>query len=490
MNRKTGIAIGVLLVLIVAYVALREDKVRVGVQELTLPSFTADKIDEISIAGNNLADLVKKEGKWFVLVKKEGEEPHTVAADPKAVELMLTSIQQIQPGYFVSALPEKQSEFGVGDAQGNRVQLKSNSKIVWDLLVGNHVKGGRYVRLPPNQDVFVASGNFYAIIKNSLNDWRQHNLTNVSADSLRKLVLSDQHLGQIVLERSDKDKPWTVTNASILPPDFRYDAEKANQIARSIAGLKASSFVDDKEKAKVIQASLSSMSHHVDAYDEKGKGYRIQLGDKQEDGKAPAQIEGDTQLYEVPGYLVNQLGSGLESIRNLSMFQFNPESIRSVVLKSPKAFAKLDKKEEQWVVSQPKTLPAGFQLDQQRITNWLNRLKSQQAVKITSDALKKLAQTGPYIIELTDDKGSVHRVQMSRPLPQKDASVPREVVAVSSLDKHAYIMNGYDAEQLDEGIKLFEKIMPPTGNAGGVQGIESLPPDVQRQLMKAMQQRG
>lgn len=490
MNRKTGIAIGVLLVLIVAYVALREDKVRVGVQELTLPSFTADKIDEISIAGNNLADLVKKEGKWFVLLKKEGEQPRTVAVDPKAVELMLTSIQQIQPGYFVSALPEKQAEFGVGDAQGNRVQLKSNSKVVWDLLVGNHVKGGRYVRLPPNQDVFVASGNFYAIIKNSVNDWRQHNLTSVSADYLRKLVLSDQRLGQIVLERSDKDKPWTVTNASILPPDFRYDSEKANQIARSIAGLKASSFVDDKEKVQATQASLSSMSHRVEAYDEKGNVYRIQLGDKHEDGKAPAQVEGDAQLYEVPGYLVNQLGSGLESIRNLSVFQFSPESIRSVVLKSPKAFAKLDKKEEQWVVSQPKTLPAGFQLDQQRITNWLNRLKSQQAVKITSDALKKLAQTGPYIIELTDDKGSVHRVQMSRPLPQKDASVPREVVAVSSLDKHAYIMNGYDAEQLDEGIKLFEKITPPTGNAGGVQGIESLPPDVQRQLMKAMQQRG
>lgn len=490
MNRKTGIAIGVLLVLIVAYVALREDKVRVGVQELTLPSFTADKIDEISITGNNLADLVKKEGQWFVLLKKEGEQSRTVAADPKAVELMLTSIQQIQPGYFVSALPEKQAEFGVGDAQGNRVQLKSKSKVVWDLLVGNHVKGGRYVRLPPNQDVFVASGNFYAIIKNSVNDWRQHNLTSVSADSLRKLVLSDPQLGQIVLERSDKDKPWTVTNAPILPPDFRYDSEKANQIARSIAGLKASSFVDDKEKVQATQASLSSMSHRVEAYDEKGKVYRIQLGDKHEDGKAPAQVEGDAQLYEVPGYLVNQLGSGLESIRNLSVFQFSPESIRSVVLKSPKAFARLDKKEEQWMVSQPKTLPTGFQLDQQRITNWLNRLKSQQAVKITSDALKKLAQTGPYIIELTDDKGSVHRVQMSRPLPQKDVSVPREVVAVPSLDKHVYIMNGYDAEQLDEGIKLFEKITPPTGNAGGVQGIESLPPDVQRQLMKAMQQRG
>ncbi len=141
MTKGTLIAVGFCVLFAVVYALTREDKVQVGIRQLSLQNVEADQVDDITIAGGQGIHLLKDKAKGWLL-ELPGASHQLVQADDEAVKRFIDAAKGIKSSFFVTELREKFPEFGFIEGKLTYVTLRNKQKPIWDLEIGKPAQGG------------------------------------------------------------------------------------------------------------------------------------------------------------------------------------------------------------------------------------------------------------------------------------------------------------------------------------------------------------
>jgi len=156
------------------------------------------------------------------------------------------------------------------------------------------------------------------------------------------------------------------------------------------------------------------------------------------------------------------------------VMSFEPEKITKMEIKMAKAKVTLQKsKEGKWNIAEPKKLPEGFEFDESQVQRQLTWLKNMQANKVE---LGYFVPTGQSIL-LSDEQGKVFSFHLG-----KEDKKDQAVAVQGNIDSGIYMIPAHQVQRLEKGVDLFKKSKAPAMP----QGLENLPPEMQRQLMEQM----
>lgn len=474
MKKNTWIIVGLVVVLGLIYFFTKQDKVSVGIKHLQLAKFDQAQVDRIEISGKNKATLVKDKDVWM-LEMGEGDKKRLVSADPAHVTAMLNAASELKPSYYVTELTDKQKELGLDAEAATAIMLKSGEKILWALNFGNNASnGGRYAKLPDNNDIYVVKAQFWQLIRNNAVDWRDRSIVAVNDADVRAFKLeTSAHTFNLV--KKDENDEWSFAPDQALPPSFRVNKSALAGIVKAAASLRASGFIDEE---KPLVEALATIS--ITDKDKKELSFKVYAG---ENDKFLVVIGGKSQIFEIQKSNFDRINRNLEDLRDLTIMNFDPKDIVKLSVADKTGRVIIEKKEEKWHIIEPKTLPKGFEFDEKSpddivsITHALSGLRLADAKK--DHAISAQWRDRP-LVELTDSKGASYKVFAGK------GKTKGEYLVKGNADENIYVVSEGKLSALTTGIETFKKIeydLPPIDEQ--TKGFEGLPVEVQRQLLDA-----
>lgn len=461
MKKTTLIAVGAFAVLLAVVLATRETEVNEGVQKLSLPPLKGD-VTAIDFTGPTPAKLVAENGQWKV---------NGFAADDAQVKGLTDALKDFRAADFVTEKTEKHAEYEVDDVKGTKMALTTATGPAWVLVFGKAAKsGGTYVREAKSNAVFTTQSPVAFHVKKGVSGWRKKGIATAPASEMMKVTVT-QADGVLGLQRGADGKLELVPAP---PAGFRFDESAAQRLVQQLSALTAQDFAD----------SLGAQVATVDVELKGGKQLAMKIGAKQGD-TVPFSIDKDPQVYLLPAYATEAVLKKPEDLRELTLLgAFEPEKVTRVAISAGGKSTVLVKDAAGWKVVEPKTPPAGFELDPAMVQQQLQRfraLRGTKAVTGVSDAAAGFSKPSASV-ELTLEGGARQAFKLGSETPQK------ELYAKGSADALVYAVGAHEKQQLEQGVELFKKRPPP--DMSQIRGLEQLPPDVRRQLEAQLRQRG
>lgn len=206
-------------------------------------------------------------------------------------------------------------------------------------------------------------------------------------------------------------------------------------------------------------------------------------------GLVPVRLEGDPQVYLVPSQAVDALRKKLTDMRDLALMSFEPQKVTGVTIQTGGKKVTLSKGAGVWQVVEPRQLPAGFEFDPDAVDTQLTVLRRLRAARPVEPAIPD-AQAGlarpSASVELTLEGGGSQALRFGKEVPGKAAT--KELFVKGSADQALYAIPLTERTRLEAGVDLFRKRPPPPTNMEGMQGLESLPPEIRRQIEAQLRQ--
>jgi hypothetical protein len=202
-----------------------------------------------------------------------------------------------------------------------------------------------------------------------------------------------------------------------------------------------------------------------------------------------ARLEGDPQVYVLPAYSANILSKRASDLRDLSLLSFDPQKVKKLSVVSAGKKTTVAKEGDGWKVLEPKKLPPGFDFDAGRITSELSMLRGLKASRLI-DGKTDAAQTGlakpNTTVDLAVEGGGHQTLKFGK---EAKGDKGKEVYVKGSVDALTYVISDGVRARFDSGIEMFKKLPPPPNmGAGGMRGLESLPPDVRAKIEAQLRQ--
>jgi hypothetical protein len=488
MKKGTLIVLGAFAVLLVLVLATREEQVSVGVRRLELPKVDKEKVTALELTGARGATLRKEGDGWFVLDPSKPEVRY--AADESLVNSALAALSEVKNPDFITDRAEKLSEYELDDAKALKLKVIQDGGPTVELALGKMAKsGGVYVRKAGGSDVFVHRGQLDWSVRKDVKGWRKRRIVSLEVKDLSQLTLRSKEGETVTVVAGANPTEWSLAEGTQTPPGFRFSAETADQVAHQLANLHAQDFLEG-DGAADSATGLGGAHDVVEARLKDGKKVVLHLGSQPDtkDGAAPvaARLEGDAQVYQLPQYTAAQLRKRLADFRDLHLFRFDPQKITKLKLQADGKTVVVAKEGDQWKVVEPRKLPDGFDFDASQVVShltWLRNLRGARLIegKVT-DAQAGLGSP-VALVELTVEGEPVQSLKFGKAAPGA-ANGGTELYARSTIDALTYAVADGVRARLAQGIDLFKRPQPPPafGQAGQLQGLESLPPDVRRQL--------
>ncbi len=500
MKRGTLIAVGVFAGLLLLVLATRDrGNVNVGVPKLTLPAIDKDKVTSIEVRGATLSTLKKEGAGWVVIDPAKPGRPHP--ADPSLVTGLLDNLKDLKATDFITEKDEKLAEFEVDEKKGLAVTLSGETGPMLDVVFGKSARGGGgYLRLLKSRQVFVTPSTLSWMLRRDPNSWRKRAFFPAKAEELTRATATDAEGSKLPLELG-ADGKWALTAGTTTPPNFRFDAEAARQVATTLASLSASEFLDD-----VSDDVLGFAAPHLTWVAQLKDGKTVTV----HQGRAPVlpeadggthtsngiavRVDGDPQVYLVPVYQAEILKKRLADLRDTTLLAFDPDKVKKVVIQGAGKKTVAVKEGEAWKVVEPKALPPGFEFDPAQVSRFVGSLKTFKAARMiegVKDAEAGLAKP-ETTVELTVEGAALQRLEFGGDAPVADG--PKQVYVRGSADALTYALVATQRDRMNGGLDLFKKPPPPPnfgqgGPGGQMRGLESLPPDVRRQLEAQLRQK-
>jgi hypothetical protein len=446
MNRSTIIAVTTFVLLGVAYFATREPQVSVGVHKLTLSPVNAETLSTIELGGPTPLTLSKDNGSWFV--SSAGKK---YVADEGSAKALADALANLKAPDFVTARAEKHAELEVDSAKGFTVKTAGR-----DLVLGKSSKnGGNYVRVQGSDEVYVTNGGIGLQARRPLTDWRKKSIATFKTDELVKLTLPD-------LSISNEGGVWKPT--SELPKDFRFDVNVAQRFAGTVTNLNAQDFSEgETDEALGLAAPLLITVESKD-----GRKLTLRLGEKKPDGKRALRVEGDAQTYWLPSWVGEQVALSRENFRDLRVMEFDTAKAQKLTFTAAGKKTVVTKDADSWKLVEPKTAPAGVDVDLAQVPAVLNRLSMQRALKLAPAEAKLGAPAVTVDVTL---EGNVTR---SLVYDGQDK--------VKGFDGLVYVTTATERQVFEKGVEVFKRPPPPPPQRGGMQGLDQLPPEIRAQI--------
>jgi hypothetical protein len=492
MKKGTLILIGVFAILLVIVLATRERQVSVGVRTLELPAIDKDKVVGIEIAGPKAASLKKEGTGWTVADPTKPDQKHP--ADEQQINSALDAYKEIKVQDLISDKPEKQPEYELDDAKALKVKIVSQGAPSVDLVLGKAAKsGGVYIREPKGNAVFAAQGRFPWMIRKDATAWRKRSMISAKLEDVVEVTVHPKDGDSYVLTDGGEGEGWKLTEGTKLPDGFRYDPSSGQGLVQQFVNLRAQEFIDSPGSDETL--GFDGPHSIIEAKFKDGRQAKLHLG-KEQQGKenaskaVAARLESDPQVYLVPIYSANILSKRAADLRDLSLLSFEPQKVKTLSVLSSGKKTVVARESDSWKVIEPKKLPSGFEFDPERVTSQLNMLRGLKASRLI-DGKVEAAQSGLSKPSTTVDlmlEGGAH--QSLRFGKEAKSDKGKEVYVKGSADALTYAISDSSRSRFDSGVEMFKKLPPPPPNmgAGGMRGLENLPPEVRAKIEAQLRQ--
>jgi hypothetical protein len=507
MGKNTFVTLGVFVVLLVAFLATKEDKVRVGIRELNLVQIDKEELTEIVVSGKNKAILRKAGSTWTV--ENPDAPGKSFPVEKASIDRALDEFKKLEAGTFVSARKEKHEDLEVNAEKGLSVKATGGNKTL-DIVLGRRGKrGGNFIRVSGTDEVFEGKGNLASMLAKDVNAWRKKKLLDHKVEDVKQLILSHSGNEKYTIAKSPDaegaENTWTVSEGPTPPEGFRLDSNKLNILIREWSNLRVSDFVDEAKSAE--ETGLGPNADKWTGELQNGKSITVSLGKDNDKNQTYVQLVGEPQIYLVSTYYGKRLRKGFLDHRDLSLWSVDPAKITSVQFRHPDGLAELTQKDGAWTVTKPATLPAGLEFDPSTVGSKLSALSKMQAVQFVGpEALAQKAFKKSVTITVNMDDKSTKTLQFGDAVKAEHGD-PKTQVYTKAGDGYVYSIGQFNRKRYSNPLELFKKVEPPPnmggmqpgmGGApggmppgmGGIQGLENLPPDVRKKLMESIQKNG
>jgi hypothetical protein len=447
----------------VIWVASREPQVSVGMHKFELAPLSAEAITEVQLGGTAPVVLTREGTAWKVAAASTPGVKF--AADENLVKALLTAIADLKAPDFVTERAEKHAEAEVDAAKGFTIKAGPTR----ELIIGKPSKnGGVYVRKADSNEVYVTNGGLAGSARHTLSEWRLKTIPTFKAEELAKVSFG----GFTMVHDGTAWKPETA-----LPKDFRFDAQAAQRLAGVLSTLVAQDFSEGETDEALLLTNATQFT--LEAKD--ARKLTLTVGGKRPDGKRALRKEGDPQTYLLAVWTGDQLGTGLELLRDLRVLEFEPaRATRLTITSGGKKTVVAAKEGEAWKLLEPKTLPAGFDLDVAQIPAFVSRLSSQRALRVAPpQTVVKPVTTVEVVLE-----GNVTKT-LGYAAPASEGAL--ELFSRGS-DGLAYVSAPVEKNALDRGVENFKRPPPPPANMGQMRGLDQLPPEIRAQIEAQLRQ--
>lgn len=482
MRKTTLIVLGAFVVLLGWVLATREPRVSVGVHTLAPPKLDKARVTGLELSGARAAVLRKHEGRWFV--SAPGTPDVRYPADAALVEGALDALAELRKPDFVSDRPERQAEYEVDDAKGLRLAVLQEGGPALKWVLGKASRnGGVYVRAQDSADIFAHRGRLDWSVRRDVKDWRQRRVVELEVDLVSRLVLRSKE-GQVLALRKEGSGPgrWSLPEGTPVPPGFRFDARAPERLVQQLASLRAQDFADG-DAAKDSATGLGGAHDSVEVELVGGRKVVLRLGPSQEGtGTVAARVDGDAQVYLLPAASVEPLRKRLTDLRDLGLLTFEPAEVTTVKLQAGAKRVTAVKEGGTWRLTEPKKLPDGFDFAPEQVDAqlaWLHGLSAARLVEgAVTDAAAGFASPSA-LVELAVGGAPAGWLRLGKAVPGATEGL---VYARSSVDGFTYAVPESVRGRLAQGVELFKRRAPPSFAGGGPQGLDSLPPELRRQI--------
>lgn len=484
MNRRTLIALGAFAVLLVLVLATREQQVSVGVRKLELPKLDKAQVTALELSGARQATLHKEADGWVVMDPSTPDKKYP--ADEHLVTSAIEALGEVRNPDFVTDRAERLPEYELDDEKGLKLKVLRDGAPAVEVVLGKAARnGGAYIRKAGSNDVFAHRGGLDWRVRKTVKDWRKRQFLSLKEEDLSQLVLRSKDGETVTLKAGANPGEWSLAEETQAPEGFRFSAEAAQQLARQLANLTAVDFLEG-EAAADSATGLADAHDTVEAQLKDGKKVVVHLG-QQSENSAPvaARVEGDAQVYQLSGYVASQLRKRLADLRDLSLFRFEPSSVTKLKLQADGKTVVVEKEAGAWKLTEPRKLPDGFEFDPSQVDTQLAWLRGLRAARLVEGSVRDgpagLASPA-VLLEVSVEGGPAQTLRLGKEAPGAANGV-KELYARSTLDAHTYAVADSVRARLAQGVELFKRRPQPGFAQGGqLQGFESLPPEVRRQL--------
>lgn len=487
MKRGTLIALGAFAVLLVLVLATRERQVSVGVRKLELPKLEAAQVTALEFTGARSATLRKEGAGWVVL---DPAKPDTkYAADESLVTGVIDALGEVKNPEFITDRTERQADYELDDAKGLKLKVIQGGPAV-ELVIGKASKnGGVYLRKAGSNDLFSYQGRLGWVVRKELKEWRKRQIVALKAEELSQLVLRSKEGEAVTLKAGSSPGEWSLAEGTQTPAGFRFSSQVAHQVAQQLAGLYAQDFLEG-DAAADSATGLADAHDSVEAQLKDGKNVVVHLGRqpdaKDGSGTVAVRVDGDAQVYQLAQYAASQLRKRLVDFRDLSLLRFDPQKVTKLKLQSGGKTVVAVKEGEGWKIAEPQKLPDGFEFDPSQVNaqlSWLLALNGTRLIEgSVSDGQAGLASPSA-LVEVSVEGGPVQTLRLGKEALGA-ANGGKELYARGSIDSLTYAVGDGARDRLAQGLDLFKRRPPPPNFAGPGQmkGLESLPPEIRKQI--------
>lgn len=334
-------------------------------------------------------------------------------------------------------------------------------------------------------------------------------LTSLSAQEFVDASVSDDALGlsgpHAVLEAEFKDgnkkvlhlglalDPQDSTAASTLQGQFDALDEAAGTKDGKLTRADLEKLSQDSGRPEAVRKAASRLVEDASTFARFAKDDALSAADLAAVVKTastvPARLEGDPQVYLIPTYAAQGLRKKLDDLRDLGLLSFDSQKAQKVVVTAGGKKTVAVKEASGWKLVEPKTLPTGFEFDPAQVGVQLDMLRSTRASRYVpgvTDAKAGLTRPSAQV-EIFLEGGGKQTLRFGAEL--QSPSGAKELYVKGSTDDLLYAIDPYLKSRLETGPELFKKPAPPPNFAGGgMRGLESLPPEVRRQLEAQLRQ--
>jgi hypothetical protein len=486
--KQALLAVAIFAVLLGVVLATRDHgNVNVGVAKLELPTVDKAKVTSIELAGALTVTLKKEPSGWTVADASKVFH----AADDGQVNGLLDALKDFKTEVFVTDRPERLGELEIDDAKGLAFKVFTDSgRPALDVVFGKQGKnGGAYLRAPNSNQVFVTNSRLAQEARHQPTRWRKRSVSPAKLDQLAKLTVKLGDGSSLALE-AQADGKWALGAATPAPAGFRFDASAAQRVAATVGALWAIDFLD-----RPVDEAFAAPHATVEAQQKDGKAVVMHLGSPlpaATDGGQPSQagtpvrIEGQPQAFVIATDQAALLEKRLTDLRDTTLLSFDPMKAQKLVISTAGKKTVVVKEAGVWKVVEPKVLPAGYEFEPSQVAGELAHLQSLRGEPVAegvTDAKVGLARPSGTV-EISVEGAAAQVLKFGAETPGKTLYVR------GTADGLLYTIDRGALTRLESALELFKKPPPPPPNMGQMKGLDSLPPEIRRQLEAQLKQQG
>lgn len=216
------------------------------IPELDLTSFTESTTNTVIIKSpSQEITLSKKDNGWLVA---------SFSASLTQVKNLITSLKDLETLSLVSKNPENQDEYGVSTDSGTLVAI-TGQRGEKNIIIGNQSSDTTsfYIREAKSSSVYLAKGDIYQKVQQSITDWRDKTIINADKTKLQKIEVK----GKADFVLNLREGKWNVSNGI---KSGELTATESAQLLDLFTPLEAYVFTTDSEKQEFAVANKTTVT--------------------------------------------------------------------------------------------------------------------------------------------------------------------------------------------------------------------------------------